>query len=128
MKTHLLLPLMGCLLMLASCSSQNLVTESDTGRSYSADVLDGLRGMSGARDAEQMRFADAIIATAGKREVDSSGTIYPGVVKVIRWEHKGQQKYTALRLATWPDGFQCWQGPQASSGFYGSKLTTEILR
>lgn len=125
MKTTLIL-LLGCLL--ASCSSQPLVTESDTGRSYSADVLDGLRGMaSGQRDAEQMRFADAIIANAGKREVDDSGTIYPGTVKVIRWEHKGQPKYTARRLATWPDGFQCWQGPQAPSGFYSANLTTTYL-
>jgi hypothetical protein len=124
MKTTLIL-LLGCLL--ASCSSQPLVTESDTGRSYSADVLDGLRGMSGQRDAEQMRFADAIIAKAGKREVDDSGTIYHGTVKVIRWEHKGVAKYTARRLATWPDGFQCWQGPQAPSGFYSANLTTTYL-
>jgi hypothetical protein len=125
MKTTLIL-LLGCLL-LASCTTQPLVTESDTGRSYSADTLDGLRGMSGGRDAEQMRFADAIIAKAGKREVDDSGTVYPGTVKVIRWEYRGQPKYTARRLATWPDGFQCWQGPQAPSGFYSANLTTEIL-
>jgi len=124
MKTTLIL-LLGCLL--ASCTSQPLVTESDTGQSYKPDVLDGLRGMIGPRDAEQMRFADAIIAKAGKREMDSSGTIYPGTVKVVRWEYRGQPKYTAMRLATWPDGFWCWQGPQAPSGFYGSKLTTEIL-
>jgi hypothetical protein len=126
MKTLLTL-LLGCLLTLASCSSQPLVTEADTGRSYPASHLDGLRGMSGVRDAEQMRFADAIITKAGKREVDDSGTIYPGTVKVIRWEHKGQPKYTARRLATWPDGFQCWQGPQAPSGFYSANLTTTYL-
>jgi hypothetical protein len=125
MKTTLIL-LLGCLL-LASCSSQPLVTESDTGRSYPASHLDGLRGMSGQRDAEQMRFADAIIAKAGKREVDDSGTVYPGTVKVIRWEYRGQPKYTARRLATWPDGFQCWQGPQAPSGFYSANLTTTYL-
>jgi hypothetical protein len=118
--------MMGCLL-LASCTTQPLVTESDTGRSYPASHLDGLRGMSGGRDAEQMRFADAIIAKAGKREVDSSGTIYPVTVKVIRWIHRGQPKYTARRLATWPDGFQCWQGPQAPSGFYSANLTTTYL-
>lgn len=127
MKTHHPI-IIALAALLTSCSSPNTVVESDSGKVYPASYLDGLRGMSGGRDAEQMRFADAIIATAGKREVDSSGTIYPGIVKVIRWEHKGQPKYTALRLATWPDGFQCWQGPQASSGFYGSKLTTEILR
>jgi hypothetical protein len=126
MKTTLIL-MLGCLLMLASCSSQPLVTESDTGRSHPASHLDGLRGMSGGRDAEQMHFADAIIAKAGKREVDSSGTIYPGTVKVIRWQHKGVAKYTARRLATWPDGFQCWQGPQAPSGFYSANLTTTYL-
>ena len=123
MKTLILL--LGCLL--ASCSSQPFVTESDTGRSYPASHLDGLRGMIGPRDAEQMRFADAIIAKAGIREVDDSGTIYPGTIKVIRWEYRGQPKYTAMRLATWPDGFQCWQGPQAPSGFYSANLTTEIL-
>ena len=125
MKTTLIL-LLGCLL-LASCSSQPLVTESDTGRSYPASHLDGLRGMSGGRDAEQMRFADEIIAKAGIREVDDSGTVYPGTVKVIRWEYRGQPKYTARRLATWLDGFQCWQGPQAPSGFYSSNLTTTYL-
>jgi hypothetical protein len=82
---------------------------------------------SGKRDAEAMRFADAIIAKAGKREVDASGTIYPGTVKVIRWERRGQPKYTAQRLATWPGGFQCWQGPTPPSGYYGAKLTTELL-
>ena len=128
MKTTLIL-LLGCLL-LASCSSQPLVTESDTGRSYPASHLDGLRGMSGGRDAEQMRFADEIIAKAGIREVDDSGTVYPGTVKVIRWEYRGQPKYTALRLATWPhvhDALPCWQGPNPSSGFYGSKLETTYL-
>jgi hypothetical protein len=82
---------------------------------------------SGKRDAEMMRFADAIIAKAGQREVDDSGTIYPGTVKVIRWKNSGQEKYTALRLATWPDGSQAWQGPTPPSGFYGSRLETEIL-
>jgi hypothetical protein len=59
--------------------------------------------------------------------VDSSGTIYPGTVKVIRWTHRGQRKYTARRLATWPDGTAAWQGPQAPSGYYSANLTTEIL-
>jgi hypothetical protein len=80
---------------------------------------------SGKRDAEMMRFAEAIIANAGKREVDASGTIYPGTVKVIRWDDG--RKYTALRLATWADGSQAWQGPTPPSGFYGSRLETEIL-
>jgi hypothetical protein len=116
---------------IVSCSlpfSGPLVIESDTGRQYSASHLDSLRGMaSGKRDAEMMRFADAIIAKAGKREVDEYGTIYPGTVKVIRWTHQGQQKYTALRLATWPGQPSAWQGPTPSSGFYGSRLETEIL-
>ncbi len=109
-------------------SSGPLVVESDTGRLYRASHLDGLRGMaSGKRDAEMMRFADAIIAKAGKREVDDSGTIYPGTVKIIRWESGGVEKYTAMRLATWPGHPPAWQGPTPPSGFYGSKLRTEII-
>ena len=127
MKTHHLI-IIALAALLTSCSSSNTVVESDSGKVYPTSYLDGLRGMaSGKRDAEQMRFADAIIAKAGKREVDSSGTIYPGTVKVIRWTHKGQPKYTARRLATWPDGFACWQGPQAPSGYYSSNLTTTYL-
>ena len=130
MKTYLML-LLGCLLASCTTPSRSLVIESDTGRVYDASHLDALRGMaSGQRDDEQMRFADEIIAKAGIREVDDSGTVYPGTVKVIRWEYRGQKKYTALRLATWPhvhDALPCWQGPNPSSGFYGSKLTTEIL-
>lgn len=125
MKTHHLI-IIALAALLTSCSSPNIAIEGDTGRRVDARTIRPMD--SGNRDAEQMRFADEIIATAGKREVDSSGTIYPGIVKVIRWEYKGQPKYTALRLATWPDGFQCWQGPQASSGFYVSKLSSEILR
>jgi len=118
MKTLLTLLTLGCLLMLASCTT----TEDPAAQIRAMD--------SGNRDAEQMRFADEIIAKAGIREVDDSGTVYPGTVKVIRWEYQGQKKYTALRLATWPhvhDALPCWQGPNPSSGFYGSKLTTEIL-
>ena len=126
MKTHHLI-IIALAALLTSCASPNTVVESDSGKVYPASYLDGLRGMSGGRDAEQMRFADAVIAKAGKREVDSSGTIYPGTVKVIRWTHKGQSKYTARRLATWPSGFACWQGPQAPSGYYSSNLTTTYL-
>ena len=109
-------------------SSGPLVVESDTGRLYRASHLDGLRGMaSGKRDAEMMRFADAIIAKAGKREIDEYGTVYPGTVKVLRWKTNGVEKYTALRLATWPGQPPAWQGPTPPSGFYGSKLQTEIL-
>lgn len=125
MKTLIAL-VIACLL--ASCSTAPFVTESDTGRSFPTNHLDGLRGMaSGNRDAEAMRFADSIIATAGKREVDDSGATYPGTVKVLRWEHQGQEKYIALRLATWPDGTQCWQGPTPPSGFYGSRLKTTYI-
>jgi hypothetical protein len=120
MKTLLLLTL----LTLASCTSQPLVTESDTGRVYPASHLDSLRGMaSGKRDAEQMRFADAIIAKAGVPEIDASGTVYPGTVKVLRWEGK----HTALRLVRCADGSEFWQGPTPPSGFYGSKLQTQYL-
>ena len=128
MKTHHII-IVALAALLTSCSTSKTVVESDSGQVHPASYLDSLRGMAnGNRDAEQMRFADEIIATVGKREVDSSGTIYPGTIKIIRWEYKGQPKYTAMRLATWPDGFQCWQGPQASSGFYVSKLKSEILR
>jgi hypothetical protein len=125
MKTLILL--LGCLL-LASCTtpSRNLVIESDTGRSYPASHLDALRGMaSGKRDAEQMRFARDIIATAGKPTTEN-GVRYTGRVKVITWTHKGQPKFTALREADF-DGILGWQGPQAPSGFYGSKLETTYL-
>ena len=125
MKTLILL--LGCLL-LASCTtpSRSLVIESDTGRAYDASHLDALRGMaSGQRDAEQMRFARDIIATAGKPTTEN-GVRYTGRVKVITWTHKGQPTFTALREADF-DGLLGWQGPQAPSGFYGSKLTTEIL-
>jgi len=117
-------------LLLAACShspSGRLaqVIESDTGKAYPPSHLDSLRGMaSGKRDAEMMRFADAIIAKAGKREVDDSGTLYPGPVRVMRWEGG---RYTAQRLALFPDGSQAWQGPTPPSGFYGSQLTTELL-
>ena len=131
MKTLKALVLLTTTLGIVSCTfptSGPLVVESDTGRVYSASHLDGLRGMaSGKRDAEMMRFADAIIAKAGKREIDDSGTIYPGTVKVIRWKSGGTEKYTALRLATWPGQPPAWQGPTPPSGFYGSKLKTEIL-
>ena len=127
MKTMLTLLTLGCLLTLASCSLQPLVTESDTGRAYDASHLDALRGMaSGQRDDEQMSFSRNIIATAGKPTTEN-GVRYTGRVKVITWTHEGQPKYTARRLATWPDGFQCWQGPQAPSGFYSSNLTTTYL-
>jgi hypothetical protein len=119
--------LIGCLLLLASCASQPLVQESDTGRLYPASHLDSLRGMaSGNRDAEQMRFADAIIARAGQPFTEH-GTRYDGTVKVIRWKHRGQDKYVALRRADFGNGMIGWQGPNPPSGFYGSRLTTEYL-
>jgi hypothetical protein len=130
MKTNKLVLMLTSLLAIVSCSlpSNPLVIESDTGRLYPARHLDNLRGMgSGKRDAEMMRFADAIIAKAGQYEVDDSGTTYPGTVKVIRWTQNGQPKYTAMRLATWPGYPSAWQGPTPPSGFYASKLTTEIL-
>ena len=131
MKTLHLIIMVTTAICIASCtlpSSGPLVVESDTGRLYPASHLDALRGMaSGKRDAEMMRFADAIIAKAGKREIDDSGTLYPGTVKVIRWKSGGVEKYTALRLATWPGQPSAWQGPTPPSGFYGSKLETEIL-
>lgn len=103
------------LILVTSCASIDsaVVMESDTGRLYPASHLDGLRGMaSGKRDAEQMRFADAIIAGGG-------------TVKVLRWDDG--RKYTALRLVKCADGTEFWQGPPPPSGFYGSKLETEIL-
>jgi hypothetical protein len=127
MKTLLTLLMLGCLL-LASCTtpSHRLVTESDTGKVYDASHLDALRGMaSGQRDAEQMRFARDIIATAGKPTIEN-GVRYTGRVKVITWTHKGQPTFTALREADF-DGLLGWQGPQAPSGFYSANLTTEIL-
>jgi hypothetical protein len=112
---------------LVSCSNQRLVQESDTGRLYSADYLDSLRGMaSGQRDAEQMRFADRIIAQAGKPSTEH-GVHYTGRVKVITWTHRKQPKYIALREADF-GGLIGWQGPNPPSGFYGSKLTTEYLQ
>lgn len=131
MKTIQLMILLTSLFGTVSCSLlpfRPMVVESDTGRLYPATHLDSLRGMkSGKRDAEMMRFADAIIAKAGKYEKDASGTIYPGTIKLIRWEYRGQPRYTALRLATWPGHPPAWQGPTPASGFYASKLTTEIL-
>ena len=126
MKTTLIL-MLGCLL-LASCPtpSRSLVNESDTGRIYDASHLDALRGMaSGKRDAEAMSFARDIIAKAGKPTTES-GVRYTGRVKVITWTHKGQPKFTALREADF-DGLLGWQGPNPSSGFYGSKLETTYL-
>jgi hypothetical protein len=80
---------------------------------------------SGNRDAEQMRFADAIIATAGQPSIEH-GTRYSGRVKVVSWTHKKQPKYIALREADFA-GLKGWQGPNPPSGFYGSKLTTTYL-
>jgi hypothetical protein len=119
--------LLGCLLMLASCTipSQSLVTESDTGKVYDASHLDALRGMSGKRDAEQMQLARDIIAKAGKPAIEN-GVRYTGRVKVITWTHKGQPKFAALREADF-DGLLGWQGPQAPSGFYSADLTTTYL-
>jgi hypothetical protein len=126
MKSNLTL-LLGCLLMLASCASQPLVQESDTGRLYPASHLDSLRGMaSGNRDAEQMRFSDAILAQAGK-PFREHGTYYPGTVKVIRWRYKGKDKYIALREAHFGGRMVGWQGPNPPSGFYGSRLHTEYI-
>jgi hypothetical protein len=130
MKIYQTLLLLISMTGVVSCTlpSGQLIVESDTGRIYPAAHLDGLRGMaSGKRDAEMMRFADAIIAKAGRYEVDDSGTTYPGTIKVIRWTQNGQPKYTAMRLATWPGHPAAWQGPTPPSGFYASKLTTEIL-
>jgi hypothetical protein len=130
MKTNKLVLMLISLLAIVSCSlpSNPLVIESDTGRLYPASHLDNLRGMaSGKRDAEMMRFADAIIAKAGRYEVDDSGTTYPGTINVISWTQNGQPKHTAMRLATWPVYPSAWQGPTPPSGFYASKLTTEIL-
>jgi hypothetical protein len=125
MKTALIL-LLGCLLASCTIPSQNLVTESDTGRVYDASHLDALRGMaSGQRDAEQMRFANDIMALVGRVSIEN-GVRYTGRVKVVTWTHEGQLKYTAMREADF-GGFTGWQGPNPPSGFYGSKLTTEIL-
>jgi hypothetical protein len=112
MITHLNI-IMGCLLLLASCTTppQSLVTESDTGRVYPASHIDSLRGMaSGKRDVESMRFSDALIKEGG-------------TVKVLRWDDG--RKYTAMRLVQCDDGTEFWQGPTPPSGFYSSKLTTE---
>lgn len=126
MKTHPLI-IIALAALLTSCSSPNTVVESDSGKVYPASHLDGLRGMtSGNRDAEQMRFADAIIAKAGKPSVEN-GVTYTGRVKVITWMHRDQPKYIALREANFA-GMIGWQGPNPPSGFYGSKLTTQIIQ
>ena len=126
-----ILPLVTLLtLLLTSCELPKMAFNSEDGVLVPANHLDALRGMaSGKRDAEMMRFADVIISKAGRREVDQYGTVYPGTVKVLRWTHRGESKYTALRLATWPgmDMPPAWQGPTPPSGFYGSKIQTEIL-
>lgn len=125
MKTTLILMLV-CFLASCTTPSRSLVIESDAGRAYDASHLDALRGMaSGKRDAEQMRFARDIIATAGKPTTEN-GVRYTGRVKVITWTHKGQPKFTALRESDF-DGLLGWQGPNPSSGFYGSKLETTYL-
>lgn len=125
MKTTLIL-LLGCLLASCATPSRSLVIESDTSRAYDASHLDALRGMaSGKRDAEQMRFARNIIAKAGKPTIEN-GVRYTGRVKVITWMHRDQPKYIALREANFA-GMIGWQGPNPASGFYGSKLTTQIL-
>jgi hypothetical protein len=127
MKTTLSLLM---LLLLTSCELPKMAYNSEDGVLVPASHLDGLRGMaSGKRDAEMMRFADAIIAKAGRREVDNYGTVYPGTVKVLRWTHRGETKYTAMRLATWPGSNMppTWQGPTPPSGFYASKVETQIL-
>lgn len=125
MKMLALLPL---LVLASSCVSGPMAWNDDEQRLIPASGLDALRGVgSGKRDAELMRFADHIIAKAGKREVDDSGTTYPGTVKVMRWTHRGQEKYTALRLATWPGAPSLWQGPNPPSGFYAAKIETEYL-
>jgi hypothetical protein len=115
-------------LLLASCSSidTTAVIESDTGIAHPVSHLDSLRGMaSGKRDAEMMRFADALIAKAGTVETDDSGTLYPGTVRVLRWDEG--RKYTAQRLAVFPDGSTAWQGPTPPSGFYAADLEEQIL-
>lgn len=130
MKTYQIPIILISMIGVVSCSLpfSPLVVESDTGRIVPASHLDGLRGMaSGKRDAEMMRFADTIIAKAGRHEIDVSGTVYPGTIKVIRWQYRGEPRYTAMRLATWPGQPSAWQGPTPSSGFYASKLNTEIL-
>lgn len=126
MKTHHLI-IIALAALLTSCGTSKTVVESDSGKVYPASYLDSLRGMaSGKRDAEQMRFADAIIAKAGKPSVEN-GVTYTGRVKVITWTHRDQPKYIALREANFA-GMIGWQGPNPASGFYGSKLTTQILR
>lgn len=111
----------------SACSSSRYAIESDTGRVVRADYLDSLRGMaSGNRDAEAMRFADSLIAQAGKRVATFDETT-TGRVKVLRWRHRGEEKYTALREVVWNDGTVAWQGPQPPSGFYSAKVTTEML-
>lgn len=125
MKMLALFPLLA---LVSSCVSTPMAWNAEDRQLIPAARLDGLRGnASGKRDAELMRFADAIIAKAGKREVDSSGTIYPGTVKVLRWTYRGQEKYTALRLATWPGQTPLWQGPNPPSGFYAAKIETQYL-
>jgi len=107
-------------------SEQVVVVESDTGVLYGADYLDGLRGMaSGRRDAEVMAEAEAVLATAGVREEDAHGTVWPGTVKVVRWTHRGEKKFTAMRLVQPADGTEFWQGPTPASGFYGARLSWE---
>jgi hypothetical protein len=127
MKTlNLILWILAAILLSACGTAQRMVTESDTGMSYPAEHLDILRGMaSGKRDAEQMKFADAIIAKAGKPSSEQ-GVRYTGRIKVITWTHRKQPKYIALREADFA-GMIGWQGPNPPSGFYGSKLTTTYL-
>lgn len=120
--THFIL--LALVSLLASCSSGRLVTESDTGRTYPAEYLDSLRGMaSGQRDAEQMRFAADVLAQAGQATTEH-GVRYPGTGKQISWTHRGQPKFTALRLGILPNGMEMWQGPNPASGFYSNPLTT----
>lgn len=127
MKKYIVLLIIA--LGITSCSSlpkETSVIESDTGLIYKSSHLDYLRGMSsGKRDDEVMKFSDEIIAKAGKPGTDSSGTYYPGTVKVISWDNNS--KYQALRLVKCKDGTEFWQGPTPPSGFYGSKLKTTYL-
>ena len=114
------------ILTLVSCSYPDFVIESDSGNLYNSNYLDQLRGMaSGKKDAEVMRSSDNIISKAGKPETDSSGTYYPGTVKVISWENGA--KYQAMRLVKCKDGTEFWQGPNPPSGFYGSKLSSRYI-
>lgn len=85
-----------------------------------ASQTDLYAGLGAARDAEQIEFAQKLVAQAKAEK---------GIVKISTWEWEGKTQWYAQRLIEGDpkDGAAVWQGPNPPMGYHTAQRTFQVI-